>query len=689
MSVLHRTVQTVTPFEDRSRPRRLLKIALWLVGLVVLLAICRLLGFDVVGWFVNVWDTITEISLGYIVAGVTFQTIQTTLAAFAWYSILAAGYPDGGVSYRNILAAYAAGTAMNGFLPASLGTFAYLLMFVALIRGATFAGILGGTLVQKIFYTAIGTLVYVYLFVTVPGSFDLELGGIIDHYVLLLAIVAGGVFLIVILVRIFLVKFKSLWEKAKQGGAILSTPRKYVFKVLLPSFGAWVARLVVVGIFLAAYSIPVTFHTIMSVIGGNSISSTLSFTPGGVGVTQAVNNISLCERHRPCDRDGVLARPAAHHHSLERCLRDRGRHLGLRLDGRQAARRRLLLRRQGEGGGAVGRPQGSQGREEGSEAIEAGREARRATTSLMCRWLAYSGSPMLLEELLYKPVHSLIDQSLHSRLGATTTNGDGFGVGWYGAVPTPAVFHSTEPAWNDRNLRELAGHISSPLVFAHIRASTGTAVQETNCHPFRHGSRLWMHNGAIREFPRVKRDLAFAVDPSLYPSDRRLDRLRAVLLPRSHVRPRGRSAARRRARRRSDRGNRRPPRRRASDPDDGGDDRRRADLGLSLLERGQLEIALLQHRRADTARALSRERPVSGKSPTRRGSSSRSRSVTWRECGMRFPRRATESSSRARTSSIRSCRCRLRSSATRRPAARRQLQWWNPAAFVLSRTGAG
>jgi len=136
----------------------------------------------------------------------------------------------------------------------------------------------------------------------------------------------------------------------------------------------------------------------------------------------------------------------------------------------------------------------------------------------MCRWLAYSGSPVLLEELLYKPDHSLIDQSLHSRLGATTINGDGFGVGWYGEAETPATFHGTEPAWNDRNLRHLAGHIASPLVFAHIRASTGTAIQETNCHPFRHGRWLWMHNGAIRDLPVVKRDLALAVDPSLYPA---------------------------------------------------------------------------------------------------------------------------------------------------------------------------
>jgi predicted glutamine amidotransferase len=137
----------------------------------------------------------------------------------------------------------------------------------------------------------------------------------------------------------------------------------------------------------------------------------------------------------------------------------------------------------------------------------------------MCRWLAYSGSPILIEGLLYKPKHSLIDQSLHARMGVDTTNGDGFGVGWYSPeVEIPAVFHSIEPAWNDRNLREVASHVYSPLFLAHIRASTGTAVQQTNCHPFRHGNWLWVHNGLIRDFHLVRRDLALAVDESLYAS---------------------------------------------------------------------------------------------------------------------------------------------------------------------------
>jgi predicted glutamine amidotransferase len=135
---------------------------------------------------------------------------------------------------------------------------------------------------------------------------------------------------------------------------------------------------------------------------------------------------------------------------------------------------------------------------------------------LMCRWLAYSGSPILLKEALYTPAHSLVDQSLHSTLGAETTNGDGFGVGWYGDGPIPGVFHSIEPAWNDRNLHELAAHISSSHFFTHIRAAIGSAVQQTNCHPFRHERWLFMHNGYINELALMKRDLVLAVDPSLY-----------------------------------------------------------------------------------------------------------------------------------------------------------------------------
>jgi uncharacterized membrane protein YbhN (UPF0104 family) len=221
------------------------------------------------------------------------QTVQTTLTALGWYYILRAGFPNAPLSYLQVLAAYAAGIALNGFLPANIGTFVMLLMFVAMIPGSNFPGVLGGMVVQKIFFTVAGTFVYVYLFLSVPGSFELQLGQPHDHPWVFVGVILGAVFLLFILGRIFWRKLSGLWVKAKHGGAILAKPREYVVKVLLPSFGAWLAKLGVTAIFLAGYGIPVTFHSIMSVIGGNSLANTVSATPGGVGVNQAVNAIAL------------------------------------------------------------------------------------------------------------------------------------------------------------------------------------------------------------------------------------------------------------------------------------------------------------------------------------------------------------------------------------------------------------
>ena len=134
----------------------------------------------------------------------------------------------------------------------------------------------------------------------------------------------------------------------------------------------------------------------------------------------------------------------------------------------------------------------------------------------MCRWMAWHGQPVLIDELLFKTQHGLVDQSLHSRLGVETTNGDGFGVGWYGRGDGPGVYRSISPAWGDANLRNMAGHIESPVFLAHVRATTGTAIQETNCHPFRHGRWLFVHNGVVGDFRALRRDLMLLVDPELF-----------------------------------------------------------------------------------------------------------------------------------------------------------------------------
>jgi glutamine amidotransferase len=134
----------------------------------------------------------------------------------------------------------------------------------------------------------------------------------------------------------------------------------------------------------------------------------------------------------------------------------------------------------------------------------------------MCRWLAYRGEPIFLSELLFEPENSLIDQSLHAREAIATTNGDGFGIGWYDARPGPGLFRDVLPAWNDDNLRSLAEQIRSGLFLAHVRASTGTGTARQNCHPFRHGRWLFMHNGQIGGYTEVRRRLEMEIAPELY-----------------------------------------------------------------------------------------------------------------------------------------------------------------------------
>ena len=281
---------------EESKRRRVVRIVAWLVGLVVFLAVLHVLGVDVWGWLEELWHTVTEISLGYVILGCIFQGLQTTLTALGWYGILRYAYP-GGVTYMPVLASYAAGVALNNFLPANIGTFVTLLMYVAIVKGATFPGILAGYFVQKIFYLIVGTLIYVYLFWAVAGSFEFQFGNEWDsvsgHPVLVLGIVLGGIFLITLLVRVFWRWVKGMWEKAKKGAAILSDLRAYTKWVLLPQAGGYIAKVGVIIVFLAAYGIPVTFGSVMSVLGSNQLANLLSFTPGGIGVNQAFNSFAL------------------------------------------------------------------------------------------------------------------------------------------------------------------------------------------------------------------------------------------------------------------------------------------------------------------------------------------------------------------------------------------------------------
>lgn len=287
------TVGATTPAEGRALSSRLFRIAAWIGGIALVLAVLEVLGVPVLSWIDDLVDRVTEVPTWAIVAGVALESAQTSLAALAWYGILRAALPRSSIPFRLVLASYAVAVALNGFLPANVGTFVMLVMLTTLISGATFALVFSGLIVEKIPFTVFNVGLYLYLFLTVSGSFSIKLGFLDDHAGLVVLLIAGALLLLVLLARVFWERLAKIREQLLSGGAILRSPRKTATRLFLPVLGSYLARLAIVGVFLGAYGIPVTFQNIATVTASNSISNSVSATPGGVGVTQAMNSAAL------------------------------------------------------------------------------------------------------------------------------------------------------------------------------------------------------------------------------------------------------------------------------------------------------------------------------------------------------------------------------------------------------------
>jgi uncharacterized membrane protein YbhN (UPF0104 family) len=279
--------------EPRARLARLARIGAWLAAIALLLFVLDQLGVPVSDWIRQLFKNVRAVPAWAIVAGCVLDTIQTVFAALSWLTILRAAFPDAALPFRPILASYAVAVALNGFLPANLGTLVMMIMFLSLIAGATFAAILSGFVVQKIPFSVYNIAVYIYLFATVTGSLEFEFGFLSDHPGLSVLIAIGGIVLLVIVGRVLWQRATKLREQIKSGGAVLGQPRRFLVGVALPQLASYGARLGIVAVFLAAYSIPVSFHSVVSVSASNSVSNSVSVTPGSAGVTQALNVVVL------------------------------------------------------------------------------------------------------------------------------------------------------------------------------------------------------------------------------------------------------------------------------------------------------------------------------------------------------------------------------------------------------------
>ncbi len=245
------------------------------------------------GWFDQLWDAITAVSVPLLVLGILFQTAQTLLVALAWRNILRAAYPKDGVSYRPVASYYAGGVGLNAILPASAGTVAMLGLFRSNIPSSTVAGLVGATMVENIFFAVVSILVYAWLFLSAAGSFDVHFGWFSAHPGLSVVILVGGAALIALTVVTLYRRFKKTWENAKEGGAVLRRPRVFLVQVVGVEAASYAARMGVNATFMHAFHIPVSLKNVFLIVAASSISSTVAILPGAVGVQTGLASVVL------------------------------------------------------------------------------------------------------------------------------------------------------------------------------------------------------------------------------------------------------------------------------------------------------------------------------------------------------------------------------------------------------------
>jgi uncharacterized membrane protein YbhN (UPF0104 family) len=251
---------------------------------------------SVAGWLGEVVDQITSISLPILLLGLGLHTCEILLNALAWRNTLRAAYPRGDTRFGSVLGAYAGGVGLNTILPAQAGTVAMLGLYRVQIKGSTVLGLLGAGFVQSLFFALLGALLCIVLVVSRPQSFEIKTVWLQDHAVLGL----GGALVIATVLWLLLRRTRQSITNAKEGAAILRTPRRYTSHVLAPQVASYLVRMAVTATFMHAYGVPVSPRAVLLVIAANAISSTFAATPGGIGEQQALAAIAL-RNYAPSD----------------------------------------------------------------------------------------------------------------------------------------------------------------------------------------------------------------------------------------------------------------------------------------------------------------------------------------------------------------------------------------------------
>ena len=280
--------------EPATTRQRVVRSVVWIAIVVAAVLALNLVGVHPIRWFVKVVESMGDIEPVYLVSGIALQTANVILVGLAYVAVWRSAYPDSkAIKPMQIATCFAVSIALNSVLPMSIGTWTMLFMFLAIIPGATAAGMASGFGVSKVFFFVAGIVTYAYLFITISGALNEAIGGITNHLPALIAILIAVVVLIVVLLKLFRQKAIDAVKNLKQGAAILRTPKRFLAYVLLPQFLGYCCQIGVTAAFMKGYGIPVSLGNILLNNAANSLATLTAVTPGGVGATQGLTTLAL------------------------------------------------------------------------------------------------------------------------------------------------------------------------------------------------------------------------------------------------------------------------------------------------------------------------------------------------------------------------------------------------------------
>jgi hypothetical protein len=245
-----------------------------------------------------------HVGVFWVVAGTLLSLVAQVVRVRGWHNIIRAAYPQADeLRQRDTAVAYFAGAGLNGVIPARGGDIVKLTLVHKRIPNASYATLAATFVPETVFETLFGTGLVVWALAqgflpvpTVPGELpSLDVTFVLQHPFISASAVAVIVLLGIVLIRFIRRSAQDFAERFKRGLVILGSPRAFVRGVASWQALSRVIRLGALAAFMHAFSLPVTFSTVVLVMAAQGGGRIIPLAPISAGLRLAMLSYGFVE----------------------------------------------------------------------------------------------------------------------------------------------------------------------------------------------------------------------------------------------------------------------------------------------------------------------------------------------------------------------------------------------------------